>query len=88
MLAAMPTDPAAEAVEHLKNLARERREVFDDAELIDAVAHTQERPFATLLGSRDPGRLIIAARSATHAISGLLAEEAAGGEQRQSQRRI
>jgi hypothetical protein len=35
MLAAMPTDAATEAVEHVRNLASERRVVFDPAELID-----------------------------------------------------
>jgi DNA-binding IclR family transcriptional regulator len=33
MLAAMPTDAATEAVEHVRNLASERRVVFDPAEL-------------------------------------------------------
>ena len=32
MLAAMPTDAATEAVEHVRNLASERRVVFDPAE--------------------------------------------------------
>jgi hypothetical protein len=50
MLTAMPTDPATEAVEHVNNLACERREVFDPAELIVDLARIGEPRFATLLG--------------------------------------
>jgi hypothetical protein len=45
-LTAMPTDAATEAVEHVRNLASERREVFDPAELIDDFGGR----FATLVG--------------------------------------
>jgi hypothetical protein len=50
MLTAMPTDPATEAVEHVNNLACERREVFDPAELIVDLARIGEPRFVTLLG--------------------------------------
>jgi hypothetical protein len=52
----MPTDAATEAVEHVKGLAGERREVFDPAELIDHPAIP-----------RDPERLVMHARSAVDA---------------------
>src|SRR5918999_6407421 len=46
----MPTDAATEAVEHVRNLASERREVCDPAELIDDVARIGARRFC------DPAR--------------------------------
>jgi hypothetical protein len=51
MLAAMSTDAATEAVEHVKNLAWERREAFDPPELSDDLARIGEPRFATLLGA-------------------------------------
>ena len=116
----MPTNAATEAVEHVRNLASERREVCDPAELIDDVARIGARRFATLLGDghvrvpgpvlrltatpppghsvaagvgprrlrRHPGCLVIGASLGGSPISGLLAEEAARGEQVQQQRRI
>jgi hypothetical protein len=50
MLAAMPTDAATETVEHVRDLASERRVVFGPAELIDDLARIGERRFVTLLG--------------------------------------
>ena len=120
MLAAMSTDAATEAVEHVKNLAWERREAFDPPELSDDLARIGEPRFATLLGDghprvaapvpgltatspaqplsrrrvgpqrlrRHPGCLVIGASLGGSPISGLLAEQAARGEQLQQQRRI
>jgi len=121
MLAAMPADAATEAVEHARNLASERRVVFDPAELIDDLARIGGRRFVTLLGdghpcvpapvlrvtatslarppesppagahggcAATPGCLVIGASLGGSPFSGLLAEEAARGEQLQQQRRI